>query len=120
VIEPVLTGGSPGFQGRAGGTESTGGGEDYKVLKSIAETKKLFTVEGVAEGKVNVVVSEYLLSLPGPKQREVLTDHLERLTMDLSGNKHIEATDEHSQKNKIDKTQLQLMIQVIEGLLEQI
>jgi hypothetical protein len=90
------------------------------VLKSIAETKKLFIVEGVAEGKVNVVVSEYLLSLPGPKQREVLTEHLERLTMDLSRYGHTEATDACSQKNKINKTQLQLMIQVIEGLLEQI
>ena len=100
-------------------TGFTGGDQVQKVLKSIAETKKLFTVEGVAEGKVNVVVSKYLLSLPENKQRDVLTEHLERLTIDLARWER-KPTASPSQEEKISKTQLQLMIQVIRGLLAEI
>jgi hypothetical protein len=87
------------------------------VIKSIEETKKLFTVQGVAQGKANVVVSKYLLSLPENKQRQVLTQHLNRLTEDLA---RCERSDPGSQEKEIGKTQLRLMIQVIEGLLAQI
>jgi hypothetical protein len=87
------------------------------VLKSIEETKKLFTVEGIAQGKANVVVSKYLLSLPEQKQREVLKEHLGRLRVDLARYERGEPT---SQEQEISKTQLRLMIQVIEGLLAQI
>ena len=92
-------------------------GKERKMLKSIEETKKLFTVEGIDQGKANVVVSTYLLSLPEQKQREVLSEHLGRLTTDLALYERSEAG---SQEKEISKTQLRLMIQVVEGLLAQI
>ena len=102
------------------GLEYTKGGKDRKVLKSIEETKKLFTVEGIAQGKANVVVSKYLLSLSENKQREVLTEHLDRLTIDLALCERSEPAAVRSQEKEISKTQLRLMIQVVEGLLAQI
>jgi hypothetical protein len=90
------------------------------VLKSIEETKKLFTVEGIAQGKANVVVSKYLLSLPENKQREVLAEHLDRLAIDLARYERAEPAAVRSQQDEISKTQLRLMIQVIEGLLAQV
>ena len=90
------------------------------MLKSIEQAKKLFTVEGVAKGKVNVVLSAYLLSLPEKKQREVLTEHVGRLRKDLAGYERREPKEARSQEEEINKTQLQLMIQVIEGLLAQV
>jgi len=90
------------------------------VLKSIAKTRKLFTVEGVAKGKVNVVLSKYLLSLPENKQREVLNGCLEGLRKDLSAYGRNDHPKLHSQEEEVNKAQLQLMIEVIEGLLAQI
>jgi hypothetical protein len=107
-----------GYKGA--GLESIEGGKDRKVLRSIAETRKLFTVQSVAGGKVNVVVTTYLLSLPENKQREVLSEHLDRLTRDWARYKSIQPAEGMSQEEKINRTQLQLMIQVIEGLLAQI
>jgi hypothetical protein len=102
------------------GRDCTKGGKDRKVLKSIEETKKLFTVEGIAEGKANVVVSKYLLSLPENKQREVLNEHLDRLVIDLARYERGEPAAVRSEENEISKTQLRLMIQVVESLLAQI
>jgi hypothetical protein len=102
------------------GLEGAKGGKDRKVLKSIEETKKLFTVESIAQGKANVVVSKYLLSLPENKQKEVLNKHLDRLTVDLACCERGETAGARFQEKEISKTQLQLMIQVIEGLLSEI
>ena len=44
------------------------------MLKSIKETGKLFTIEGIQNGQINIISSKYLLSLPAEKQVEVLTE----------------------------------------------
>jgi hypothetical protein len=90
------------------------------VLKSIAETRKLFTVESVAKGKVNVVLSKELLSLPENKQREALNGCLEGLRKDLSACGSNVRPKPDSQEEEVNKAQLRLLIEVIEGLLAQI
>ncbi|MBW2217094.1 MAG: hypothetical protein JRF34_07875, partial [Deltaproteobacteria bacterium] len=53
------------------------------MLKSIEETKKLFTIEGMKDGQVDLKISKYLLSLPEDKQVEFLTKQKERLKEEL-------------------------------------
>ncbi len=85
------------------------------MLKSIQETKKLFTVEGIADGQVDIKTSRYLLSLPEEKQIRVLSEQLIKLKNDMAG---YEGGRQNS--DEIYRTQLQLLIQVIEGLLNQV
>ena len=54
------------------------------MLNSIKETRKLFTIEGVEDGQVNIKTSKFLLSLPEDKQVEVLTSHLKDLKRDYA------------------------------------
>ena len=54
------------------------------MLRSIRETQKLFSVEGMQVGEVNIRTSQYLLPLPKDKQIEILADHLENLKEDLA------------------------------------
>jgi len=90
------------------------------MLKSIEETKKLFTIEGMQNGQVNIKTSKHLLSLPEEKQIEVLRIHLKSLKKD-SAKYEITASEEpNGQGDDVDRMQLQLLIQVIEGLLNQI
>ena len=44
--------------------------------QSILNTKKLFKIEGLKDGQVNVTATNYLLSLPENKQIEVLKKNL--------------------------------------------
>ena len=53
------------------------------MLKSIEETKKLFTIEGMNNGQVDLKISKQLLSLSEDKQVEVLSNQLERLKKDF-------------------------------------
>jgi len=89
------------------------------MLRSIRETQKLFSVEGMQVGEVNIRTSQYLLSLPKDKQIEILADHLENLKEDLAYFKDPTLQDSNGEDG-IDKTQLQILIEVTEGLLSQI
>lgn len=79
------------------------------MISSIKESQKLFTIEGVETGQVDVKASDYLLSLPDDKQVEVLTRLLENLKADFT-----------NLAEDMNKTQLQLLIEVTEGLLSKI
>lgn len=89
------------------------------MLKSIEETKKLFMVTGIEDGQVNIETSPYLLSLSESQQIKTLTKHLEYLKADLV--KHESSSVKSPDGNDdIIRTQLTLLIQVIEDLLSQI
>jgi hypothetical protein len=90
------------------------------MLKSIEETKKLFTIEGMKNGQVDLKISKYLLSLSEDKQVEVLTKQMERLKEDSAKYEPSASLDSNSQKENIDKMQLQVLLQVIDGMLSQI
>ena len=90
------------------------------MLRSIRETQKLFSIEGMLGGEVNIRTSQYLLSLPKDKQIEVLTEHLENLKRDLARYADPTLKDSNGENNNIDKAQLQILIEVTEGLLSQI
>jgi len=87
------------------------------MLRSIRETQKLFSIEGMQGGEVNIRTSQYLLSLPKDKQIEVLTEHLENLKKDLARYADPTLKDSNGENNNIDKAQLQILIEVTEGLL---
>jgi len=90
------------------------------MLKSVRETQKLFSIEGIQDGEVNIETSEYLLSLPKDKQIEVLRKHIEDLKEDLAKYEDPTVQDPNGKDDDIDKAQLQILIDVIEGLLSQI
>lgn len=90
------------------------------MFKSIQETKALFTIEGMQNGQIDIKTSTYLLSLSEDKQIEVLTNQLENLKKDFSKYTNSSTLDSNSQKEDVEKMQLQLLIQVIEGMLSQI
>jgi hypothetical protein len=90
------------------------------MLKSIEETKKLFTIEGIQNGQVNIKTSKHLLSLSEEKQIEVLTTHLKNLKKDSAKYESSASENTNGQSDDIDRMQLQILIQVIEGLLSQI
>jgi len=87
------------------------------MLRSIRETQKLFSIEGMQGGEVNIRTSQYLLSLPKDKQIEVLTEHLENLKRDFARFADPTLKDSNGENNNIDKAQLQILIEVTEGLL---
>ena len=90
------------------------------MLKSIQETKKLFTIEGMQNGQVEIKTSKYLLSLSEEKQVEVLSTQLENLKEDYSKQVGTVTQGPNDQSGDIDKMQLQILIQVIESMLSQI
>jgi hypothetical protein len=90
------------------------------LLRSVSETRKLFTLQDIWSGKVNVELSGYLLSLTEEKQKEVLTEHLANLKKDLSEYEGPGSFRSDSGEDQTNKLQLQVAIQVIEGLLGQI
>ena len=90
------------------------------MLRSIREAQKLFSIEGMQGGEVNIRTSQYLLSLPRDKQIEVLTEHLENLKRDLARFADPTLKDSNGENNNIDKAQLQILIEVTEGLLSHI
>ena len=90
------------------------------MLKSIEETKKLFTLEGMKNGQVDLRISKYLLSLSEEKQVEALTKQMERLKEDYAKYEASATPGSSNQNDNLDKMQLQVLIQVIEGLLSQI
>jgi len=89
------------------------------MLKSIQDTQKLFRIEDMGSGKVDVEASKYLLSLPEHRQIEVLSESLENLKRDMA---KYDAVPEGRKAgaDRIVRAQLQLLIQVIEGLLGRI
>ncbi len=90
------------------------------MLKSVRDTQKLFSIEGMQGGEVNIRTSLYHLSLPKDKQIEVLRKHLEDLKEDLAKYEDPTVQDPNGKDDDIDKAQLQILIDVIEGLLSQI
>ena len=90
------------------------------MLRSIRESQKLFSIEGMQGGQVNIRTSQYLLSLPRDKQIEVLRKHLEDLKEDLAEYEDPTLQDSNAKDDNIDKAQLQILIEVAEGLLSQI
>ena len=90
------------------------------MLKSIEETKKLFTIEGMKNGQVDLKISKQLLSLSEDKQVEVLSKQLDTLKKDFEKYEASASLDSNNQKEPIDKMQLEVLIQVIEGMLSQI
>jgi hypothetical protein len=90
------------------------------MYKSIKETQKLFKIEGLEGGQVNITTSKYLLALSEEEQVKVLANQLERLKEDLARHEALPSHDPVQDSDDLDKTQLQLLIQVIENLLSQI
>ena len=90
------------------------------MLKSIQETKKLFTIEGMQNGQVEIKTSKYLLSLSEEEQIEVLSTQLENLKKDYSKQVGTVTKGSNDQAGDIDKMQLQILIQVVESMLSQI
>ena len=90
------------------------------MYKSIKETQKLFKIEGVEAGQLNIRNSKYLLSLSEDQQAKVLTEQLARLKADLTRHETIPSKDATQKGDDVDKAQLQLLIQVVENLLSQI
>ena len=88
------------------------------MLKSIENTRKLFKIEGLEEGKVDIEATQYLLSLSENEQIEILEAQLADLNKDLE---MYEETPGGAKKgDDVHKAQLLLLIQVIQGLLSQI
>lgn len=90
------------------------------MLKSVRETRKLFRIEGIREGEVNVETSQYLLSLPKHEQIKVLTEHLGNLREDLADYKNPALQGSNGKYDHIGKIQLEILIEVIERLLSRI
>jgi len=90
------------------------------MFKSIQETKKLFTIEGMQSGQVDIKTSKSLLSLSENKQIEVLKIQLEDLKKDFAECSASSTQGSNSQGKDVEKMQLQILIQVIEGMLSQI
>jgi predicted metal-dependent hydrolase len=90
------------------------------MLKSIRETQRLFSVEGIQDGQINIRTSQYLLSLPKDKQIEVLAEHLENLKEDLAKYENPTVQDSNGEDDNIEKAQLQILIEVTEDLLSHI
>lgn len=90
------------------------------MLRSIRETQKLFRIESLEGGRINIKTSEYLLSLPQNKQFEVLKSHLENLKQDLAQFENPALNGPNRKVDEVNQTQLKLLIQVIENLLTQI
>jgi len=88
------------------------------MLKSIENTSKLFKIEGLEEGRVDIESTQYLLSLSENKQIEVLESQLADLKNDLERYEEPQVAAEN--EDDIHKAQLLLLIQVIESLLSQI
>ena len=90
------------------------------MYKSIKETQKLFKIEGVEAGQLNIRNSKYLLSLSEDQQAKVLTEQLARLKADLTRHETNPPKDAMQKGDDVDKAQLQLLIQVVKNLLSQI
>ena len=90
------------------------------MYKSIKETQKLFKIEGLEGGQVNITTSKSLLALSEEEQVKALANQLERLKEDLARHEALLSHDSAQDSDDVDKTQLQLLIQVIENLLSQI
>ena len=90
------------------------------MLRSVRETQKLFRIESVKGGRIDIKTSEHLLSLPQNKQFEVLTAQLENLKKDLARYENPASNSPDRKGDEVNQTQLKLLIQVIENLLTQI
>jgi len=90
------------------------------MRKSIIETQKLFQIEDLKDGQVNIKTSEYLLSLKEEEQIKVLTAHLSKLKNDLAILEDPAIVDSISKGDEVEKAQLQLLINIIGNLLSQI
>ncbi len=90
------------------------------MYKSISETHKLFGIEGIESGQIDIKTSEYLLSLSEDKQIEILTDRLEDLKNDLAKHKELTPHGSNEKNEDVNEVQLQLLIQVIEGLIAKV
>jgi len=90
------------------------------MRKSIIETQKLFQIEDLKDGQVNIETSEYLLSLKEEEQIKVLTAHLSKLKNDLAILEDPAIVDSISKGDEVEKAQLQLLINIIGNLLSQI
>ena len=90
------------------------------MLKSVRETRKLFSIEGMQDGEVNIRTSQYLLSLSKDKQIEVLRKHLENLKEDLAKYENPTVQEPNAKDDDMAKIHLEILIDVIEGLLSQI
>ena len=90
------------------------------MRKSIIETQKLFQIEDLKDGQVNIKTSDYLLSLKEEEQIKVLTVHLLKLKNDLATLENPAFQDSVGKGGEVEKAQLQLLINIIENLLSQI
>jgi hypothetical protein len=93
---------------------------DGVMRKSIIETQKLFQIEDLKDGQVNIETSEYLLSLKEEEQIKVLTVHLSKLKNDLAILEDPALKNSIAKSDEVEKAQLQLLINIIENLLSQI
>ena len=94
----------------------------YKtMLKSIHATQKLFKIDRIkADGQVDIRTSEYLLSLSKEEQIGTLTIHLAKLKKDLAKLENSICQSALGEGSDIQKTQLQILINIIENLLSRL
>ena len=86
------------------------------MLRSILETQKLFRIEGVEAGRVNIEISQYLLALSENKQKNVLSSNLKNLKKDLERYERA-VQDLRDKNNDLNTVQLKVLMHIIEGLL---
>ena len=89
------------------------------MLKSIRETQKLFKIENIKDDRISITTSKYLLSLSEEEQIEVLSASLASLKQDLATYENPVLQGAIGPGGEIYKTQLQLLINIIENLLFQ-
>lgn len=88
------------------------------MFGSIETTRKLFMIEGMEKGEVQVKATPYLLSLPEEKQIHVLEEQLSALKRDLEKIISLSQSASAESVGVVHKTQIQILIQVIQGLLD--
>ena len=93
--------------------------DSFIMDQSIGEIQKLFQIEGVKNGQVQVKATPYLISLPEEKQIQVLREHLDHLKRDLAKYDLSKGTNPPGPED-VRKTQLQVLVQVVQGLLAKI
>jgi len=90
------------------------------MFKSIPEAQKLFIIEDLTGGQVSIKTSDYLLSLTKKEQIAVLSAQLANLKKDRAKLENPAFRGSIGKGGDIEKTQLQLLIDIVENLLSQI
>lgn len=89
------------------------------MVASISKAQKLFKIEGIEKGRVNIETTKYLLGLSEKEQIAVLKNCLDHLKRDFAGLQDPDSSNPNPQ-GEMQKAQLEFLIQVTQGLLSQL